>query len=57
MAWSCRKVILALTKLNWKNCGFASGSPITTALSKQVAKILTELPAGQPGETKYRFFM
>lgn len=49
--------ILALTKLNWNNCGFASGSPITIAFSKQVGRILTELPTGQPRETKYRFFM
>ncbi len=49
--------ILALTKLNWNNCGFASGSPITTAFSKQVGRILTELPTGQPRETKYRFYM
>lgn len=49
--------ILALTKLNWNNCGFASGSPITTAFSKQVGRILTELPNGQPRESKYRFFM
>lgn len=49
--------ILALTKLNWNNCAFASGSPITTAFSKQVGRILTELPNGQPRQTKYRFFM
>jgi hypothetical protein len=49
--------ILALTKLNWNNCGFASGNPITTAFSKQVGRILTELPAGVVPQTKYRFFM
>jgi hypothetical protein len=49
--------ILALTKLNWNNCGFASGSPITTAFSKQVGRILTELPEGVVPQTKYRYFM
>ena len=49
--------ILALTKLNWNNCAFASGSPITTAFSKQVGRILTELPEGVVPQTKYRFFM
>jgi len=50
--------ILALTKLNWNNCGFASGDPITIAFSKQVGRILTELPTvGIAPQTKYRFYM
>lgn len=49
--------ILALTKLNWNNCGFAGGSPITIAFSKQVGRILTELSTGIAPQTKYRFFM
>lgn len=51
--------ILALTKLNWNNCGFASRDPITIAFSRQVGRILTELPAvgiEQP-LTKYKFYM
>jgi hypothetical protein len=44
--------ILALTKLNWNNRGFASGSPITMAFSKQVGRILTERSTDIAPQTK-----
>lgn len=50
--------ILALTKLNWNSCRFAGGDPITTAFSRQVGTILTELPeVGISPLTKYKFYM
>lgn len=49
--------ILALTKLNWNTCKFASGDPITTSFSRQVATIIKELPEGVTPATKYRYYM
>lgn len=48
--------LLALTKLNWNTCSYGSGDPITTAFSKQVGRILTEVKT-EKVLTKYRFFM
>lgn len=52
----CRE-ILALTKLNWNTCKFASKDPLTTLFSRQVATIIKELPDGISPATKYRFYM
>ena len=49
--------VLALTKLNWNTCKFASSDPITTAFSRQVATIIKEMPADVEPSTKYRFYM
>ena len=49
--------ILALTKLNWNTCAFASADPVTIAFSKQVATIIKELPEGVELLTKYRYYM
>ncbi|MGE0608158.1 MAG: hypothetical protein AB7O62_13770 [Pirellulales bacterium] len=49
--------ILALTKLNWNTCKFASAEPITIAFSRQVATIIKEMPADVEPSTKYRFYM
>lgn len=49
--------IMALTKLNWNSCSFASSDPITTLFARTVGRILTELPAGLSPQTKYRFYM
>lgn len=49
--------LMALTKLNWNNCNFGSGDPITIAFSREVGRILTELPKDQDPKTKYRFYM
>jgi len=52
----CQEV-LALTKLNWNSCTFASSIPITIRFARDVGKILTELPKGTQPETKYKFYM
>jgi len=49
--------LLALTKLNWNTCAFASADPVTIAFSRQVATIIKELPEGVELLTKYRHFM
>jgi hypothetical protein len=49
--------IMALTKINWNSCNFASGEPITTQFSRTVGHILTELPKGDAMQTKYKFYM
>ena len=49
--------ILALTKLNWNTCAFASSDPVTIAFSRQVATIIKELPNDIQPLTKYRFYM
>jgi len=49
--------IMALTKLNWNSCSFASSDPITTLFARTVGRILTELPAGVTPQTKYKFYM
>lgn len=49
--------ILALTKLNWNTCKFASAEPITIAFSRQVATIIKEMPDDVEPSTKYRFYM
>lgn len=49
--------LLALTKLNWNSCKFASADPITVSFSRQVATIIKELPEGVVPATKYRFYM
>ena len=52
----CRE-ILALTKLNWNTCAFASADPVTIDFSRKVAAILKELPEGIEPVSKYRFYM
>lgn len=52
----CQEV-LALTKLNWNSCSFASSVPITIRFARDVGKILTELPGLIQPETKYKFYM
>lgn len=49
--------ILALTKLNWNTCAFASGSPVTVAFSRQVGTILKALPEGIEPLTRYKYYM
>jgi hypothetical protein len=52
----CRE-ILALTKVNWNSCAFASGEPITIQFARTVGRILTEIQSEEPAESKYRFYM
>jgi hypothetical protein len=49
--------ILALTKLNWNTCAFASGDPVTIAFSRQVGTILKALPDGTEPLTRYKYYM
>jgi len=49
--------ILALTKLNWNSCAFASAEPITLQFARTIGRILTEVPDGSPIQDKYRFYM
>lgn len=57
----CRE-IMALTKLNWNSCSYASKEPITTLFASSVGSIMREfiaLPRDVRGEfeAKYRFYM
>lgn len=49
--------ILALTKLNWNNADFASYLPITLLFSKQVGRILREIPSDRTPKNKYMYYM
>ncbi len=49
--------ILALTKLNWNNANFASNLPITLHFSRQVGKILREMPSESTPKNKYMYYM
>ncbi|MGD0088495.1 MAG: hypothetical protein ABSE73_01115 [Planctomycetota bacterium] len=49
--------ILALSKLNWNACKYASREPITLAFSRQVGRILSEIQPGGVCRDKYRYFM
>jgi hypothetical protein len=49
--------IMALTKLNWNSCSFASSDPITMLFARTVGRILTELPPDVVPQTKYKFYM
>lgn len=54
--------IMALTKLNWNSCAYASKEPITTHFAVSVGSIMREylaIPDEVRGslETKYRFYM
>jgi hypothetical protein len=49
--------ILSLTKLNWNTSAFASADPITIGFSRDVAKIIKELPDGVQPHFKYRYYM
>jgi hypothetical protein len=49
--------VLALTKLNWNACKYASREPITLAFARQVGRILSEIQPGGVCRDKYRYFM
>ena len=51
--------ILSLTKLNWNSCWFGSSMPITLRFSRDVGRVLSEIPKNgsiKP-QTKYRYYM
>lgn len=49
--------ILALSKLNWNNADFASNQPITLQFSRQVGRILREMPFESTPKNKYMYYM
>lgn len=54
--------LMALTKLNWNSCAYASREPITTLFASSVGSIMGEylaIPESQRGQlqSKYRFYM
>lgn len=49
--------ILVLTKLNWNNADFASNQPITLQFSRQVGRILREMPSESTPKNKYMYYM
>ncbi len=49
--------ILALTRLNWNSSDFNGMLPITLQFSREVGKILREVPPGGAPETRYLFYM
>jgi hypothetical protein len=52
----CRE-ILALTKVNWNSCNFASVEPITLQFARTVGRVMRELPPDVPAARLYRFYM
>lgn len=51
------KEILALTRLNWNSADFCGMLPMTLQFSRDVGKILREVPPGILPETRYLFYM
>jgi len=51
------KEILALTKLNWNSTKFYSKEPVTIRFSREVGKILSELPENIEIQSHYKFYM
>lgn len=53
--------LLALTKINWNTCAFASSEPITLQFARTVGRIMTEIPNnGEPAKSYrrlYKFYM
>ena len=52
----CRE-ILGLTRLNWNSADFAGMEPMTLQFSREVGKILREVPPGVAPETRYLYYM
>jgi hypothetical protein len=51
--------ILSLTKLNWNSCWFGSSMPITIRFSRDVGRVLAEIPSDGSisPQSKYRYYM
>ncbi len=49
--------ILALTRLNWNSADFCCLLPITLHFSRQVARILHEIPPGVIPQSRYLYYM
>ena len=52
----CRE-ILGLTRMNWNTADFAGMQPITLQFSREVGRILREVPPGVTPETRYLYYM
>ncbi len=52
----CREIV-GLTRLNWNSADFAGMQPITLQFSREVGKILREVPPGTAPETRYLYYM
>lgn len=49
--------ILGLTKMNFNNCAFADGYPITLSFSSKVGEIMKHVPEGGSIQASYKFYM
>lgn len=49
--------VLALTKMNVNNCGFADGTPITLSFAKMIGEIMKHVPANGKIQPQYKFYM
>lgn len=49
--------ILGLSKLDWNTTAFSVEYPITLQFSRNVGRVLAQLPAGKPIQNEYRFYM
>jgi hypothetical protein len=51
------KEVLALTKMNVNNCGFADGTPITLSFSHKIGEIMKHVGEGEKVQPHYKFYM
>ena len=51
------KEVLALTKMNVNNCGFADGTPITLSFSHKIGEIMKHVAEGGKIQPHYKFYM
>jgi hypothetical protein len=49
--------ILTLTKMNFNNCSFADGAPITISFSRKVGEIMKHISQDETVQSSYRFYM
>jgi hypothetical protein len=49
--------IMALTKVNFNNCNYYDGLPITLRFAQKVGEIIQYLPDGFTPPSKYYFYM
>jgi len=49
--------ILALTKMNFNNCSFADGTPITVSFSRKIGEVMKHIPLDGKPIPQYRFYM
>jgi hypothetical protein len=49
--------VLVLTKMNFNNCSFADGMPITLSFSRKVGEIMKHIPEDGVVQSQYKFYM